>query len=165
MEAISRARYRSRQFFSSLRPRIDAGLRDEALRLLREPERALFASMTQRDQQHCLDVYRRLRIEGRDDRDLLVAALLHDAGKGRIAVWHRVAFVALDAIAPKAIDRIAAPGDGPGYRQALYRCRHHGELGARLAEAAGCSAAVVSLIGGSAQDEWSRALARADDAS
>lgn len=165
MQSIARARYRSRQFFSSLRPRVDRDLRDEALRLLREPERALFASMTPRDQQHCLDVYRRLRDEGHSDRDLLVAALLHDAGKGHVALWHRVAFVLLDAAAPRVLARVAAPGDGAGYREALYRCRHHAELGAQLAEAAGCSEAVVGLIRGDAKNEHVAALNRADDAS
>jgi hypothetical protein len=165
MQSIARARYRSRQFFSSLRPRVDAELREEALGLLREPERALFASMTARDQQHCLDVYRRLRDERHDDRDLLAAALLHDAGKGRVALWHRVAFVLLDAGAPGVLDRIAARGDGAGYREALYRCRHHGELGARLAEAAGCTEAVVALIRGDTKNELTAALSRADDAS
>jgi len=165
MQSIARARYRSRQFFSSLRPRVDTDLRDEALRLLREPERALFASMTPRDQQHCLDVYRRLRDERYDDRDLLVAALLHDAGKGHVALWHRVAFVLLDAAASRVVDRIAAPGDGAGYREVLYRCRHHAELGAQLAAAAGCSEAVVALIRGDTKDGNLAALSRADDAS
>lgn len=165
MQSIARARYRSRQFFSSLRPRVDADLREEALRLLREPERALFASMTPRDQQHCLNVYRRLRDERHDDRDLLVAALLHDIGKGRVALWHRVAYVLLDAAAPGVLGRIAAPGDGTGYREALYRCRHHAELGAQLAAAAGCSEAVVALIRGDTKNELSEALRRADDAS
>jgi hypothetical protein len=165
MQSIARARYRSRQFFSSLRPRVDAELRDEALRLLREPERALYESMTPRDQQHCLDVYRRLRDEGHADRDLLVAALLHDVGKGRIALWHRVAFVLLDAAAPGVLDRIATPGNGAGYREALDRCRHHGEIGAQLAAAAVCSETVVGLIRGATKNELSEALARADDAS
>lgn len=150
MRPASRAIYRSRQFFGSVRPRVDAALRDEAFRLLGEPQRALFSSMTVRDQQHCLAVYRRLRasFQGKDhnDSDLLVAALLHDAGKGRIALWQRVAYVLLAATAPRAIDRLARPGKGPGWRQALHRCRHHPALGAELARDAGCSPDTVALI-------------------
>ena len=147
MRVAVRAVYRSRQFFGALRPRIDAGLRTEALGPLREPERQLFEAMTRRDQQHCLEVYRRLRAQGHDDHDLLTAALLHDVGKGRIALWHRVAYVLLEAGAPGLLARLAAPNEGRGWRQALYRCRHHPKLGAELARRAGSSSAVVALIG------------------
>ena len=147
MRAAVRAVYPSRQFFGALRPRIDAGLRAEALGLLREPERRLFEAMNRRDQQHCLEVYRRLRAKGHDDADLLTAALLHDVGKGRIALWHRVAYVLLAAGAPGMVARLAAPGNGRGWRQALHRCRHHPKLGAELARRAGSPAAVVALFG------------------
>ena len=167
MGTIARARYRSRQFFGALRPRIDATLRDNAYALLHEPERRLFESMTPRDQQHCLDVYRRLLTQGHAGADLLTAALLHDAGKGRIALWHRVAYVLLEASSPGLLRRLAAPGDGPGWRQALYRCLHHPRLGAALAQAAGCSDQVVALIrgeGAAASRERLAALAGADEA-
>ncbi len=167
MRAPARALYRSRQFFGSLRPRVDADLRTEAFRLLREPERALFETMTPRDQQHCLDVYRRLRQEGHDDHHLLVAGLLHDVGKGRIALWHRVAYVLLEAWAPSLLDRLAVPGDGPNWRQAFYRCRHHPELGAELAHEAGSSDQVVALVRAEdfgALGERLLALQAADDA-
>ena len=165
MRPASRAIYRSRQFFGSVRPRVDAALRDEAFRLLSEPQRALFSSMTVRDQQHCLAVYRRLRAQRHDHSGLLVAALLHDAGKGRIALWQRVAFVLLDAAAPRAIDRLARPGDGPGWRQALHRCRHHPALGAELARAAGCSPDTVALIREDAAAGEALAALRAADES
>jgi len=161
MAALTRARYRARQFFGALRPRVDPSLRDEALALLSNGERALFESMTPRDQQHSLDVYERLRAQGHDDRDLLAAALLHDAGKGRIALWHRVAYV----LAPPALlDRVTEPGDGAGWRNALYRCRHHESLGAELARNAGANEQVVSLIRGDATgDARLVALHAADD--
>ena len=143
---MSRAIYRSRQFFGSLRPHVDRELRTEALALLSEPQRHLFDSMTLRDQQHCLDVYQRLRTQRHDDRDLLVAALPHDSGKGQIALWHRVAYVLLDAAAPSPLRRIAVAGGGPSWRQALYRCVHHPELGAQLAQQAGSSPRAVELI-------------------
>ena len=163
-----RAIYRSRQFLGSVRPRVDATLRDEAFRLLSDAQRALFATMTARDQQHCLAVYQRLcsSFQGKDDADLLVAALLHDAGKGRVALWHRVAYVLLAASAPRALDRIARAGDGPSWREALYRCRHHPAIGARLAAGAGCSPATVALIREDAAASGDRlaALHAADEA-
>ena len=144
MRVATRALYRSRQFFGGIRPRIDAELLTEALRLLSEPERRLFEAMTTRDQKHCLAVYAHLR--GQRDDDLLTAALLHDAGKGRIALWHRVAYVLLEAVSPPLLRRLAKSGDGPGWRQALDRCHRHPELGARLTEKAGSSSIVVALI-------------------
>ena len=162
MTALARARYRARQFFGALRPRVDPSLRDEALALLSEGERALFASMTARDQQHCLDVHQRLHEDGHADHDLLVAALLHDAGKGRIALWHRVAYVLSP---PALLDRVTEPGDGSGWRHALYRCQHHEQLGAELARQAGSSEHVIALIrGDDAADPRLVALHAADDA-
>jgi hypothetical protein len=168
MRAPPRPLYRSRQFFAALRPRIDPSLRDEAFGLLIEPQRRLFESMTRRDQQHCLDVYRRLRAADHDDLDLLTAALLHDAGKGPIALWHRVAFVLLDGAAPALLRRVARPGDGASWRATMYRCLHHEALGAQLARAAGSSERTATLIRGEGPSEDDRALVAlhaADEAS
>jgi hypothetical protein len=165
---LARALYRGRQFFGALRPRVDERARDEAHVLLSERERALFESMTARDQQHCLDVYGRLRELGQTDRDLLVAALLHDAGKGSISVWHRVTYVVLDNTSPGLLRRLAGSRDGAGWRGGLYRCVHHPELGARLAREAGSSDDTVALIAGDRRfrdDPRFIALETADDAS
>lgn len=135
--------------------------------MLTERERTLFLSMTPRDQQHCLNVYRHLREEGHEDDALLVAALLHDIGKGEVALWHRVTFVLLESGAPGLLQRYTSPGAGRGWRQALYRCLHHPRLGAQMAREAGCSEQVVALIGTSdddTADERLLALHAADDA-
>jgi hypothetical protein len=166
MRVASRALYRGRQFVGALRPRVDASLRADAYRRLTPPQRQLFETMTARDQQHCLEVYARLRAQGHDDGDLLTAALLHDSGKGRIALWHRVAFVVLQAAAPALLRRVARPGDGASWRQTMHRCLHHEALGAQLARAAGCSARTAALIRGegAAPDAALAALRAADDA-
>lgn len=166
MRVVVRALYRSRQLFGALRPRVGGDARDEAYALLSERERAVFESMTPRDRQHCLDVYRRLRAHGHDDTELLVAALLHDAGKGRIALWHRVAFVLLEASVPRLLRRLASPGNGSSWRQALYRCLRHPELGAEAAREAGSTQRVVTLIRSADYDELddgALALKAADD--
>lgn len=146
MRVATRALYRSRQFFGSVRPRVDADQKSRAFRLLSEPQQRLFLTMTRRDQQHCLAVYARLLQDGHDAADLLIAALLHDCGKGRIALWHRVVFVLLEATSPALLRRLALRGAGDGWRQALDRCLRHPELGADLTSAAGASAAVAALI-------------------
>ncbi|MCH8161164.1 MAG: HD domain-containing protein [Chloroflexi bacterium] len=165
MRLASRALYRSRQFFGSVRPRVDEALREQAFALLNDSQRTLFSSMTTRDQQHCLDVYNALREKGHDDSDLLIAALLHDAGKGTIELWHRVAFVVLERLSPRLLDRIARPGDGGDWRQALHRCRNHPELGAELARQAGSSERVVTLISEHGADDRQMAALKAADES
>ena len=168
MRALPRPLYRSRQFFSSLRPHVDPALRDEAFALLPEPARRLFDSMPPRDRQHCLTVYTRLRAAGHDDVDLLAAALLHDCGKGEVRLWHRVAFVLLQGAAPALLRRVALPGDGASWRAAMHRCLHHEALGAQLARAAGCSERTAALIRGEGvvgDDRGLAALHEADEAS
>ena len=165
MRLANRALYRSRQFFGSVRPHINESLLEQAFALLNDSQRHLFSSMTARDQQHCLDVYNALREQGHDDGDLLVAALLHDAGKGKIELWHRVAFVLLEATSPKLLDRFARPGDSKNWREALYRCRNHPELGAELAREASSSERVSSLISEHGADERQIAALKAADES
>jgi len=164
--AASRALYRARQFFVALRPNVDGDAWVEASALLSEGERKLFRSMMPRDQQHCLDTYRWLRKRWHQDPDLLTAALLHDVGKGRIALWHRVLFVILKAAAPWLLPRVVMPGDGAGWRHALYRCQHHEELGAGLLREAGSSEMVIALVRGDAGagEERLAALHAADEA-
>ena len=53
-------------------------------------QRRLFDTMHVADQRHGLDVVASLRAEGVKDRDVLLAGLLHDVGKGDTGVWPRV---------------------------------------------------------------------------
>ncbi|HEV2238004.1 MAG TPA: HD domain-containing protein, partial [Ktedonobacterales bacterium] len=81
--AKGRARYRVWQVWRNLTPRpLDA--RDEAVLAahLGPEARRLFATMSRADQRHSLDVWAALRARGHEEADLLVAALLHDCGKG-----------------------------------------------------------------------------------
>ena len=159
---MARALYRSRQVMHALAPRIDEGELAQARKLLSEAEAGLFLSMERRDQCHALAVLRRLRVES-EERPLLVAALLHDCGKGRVPVWLRIAKV----MAPWWLEWAAKPGD-QGWRVAAYRLREHAEIGATKAEAAGCEARTVRLIRGRVEPDeaWMYALlCRADDAS
>jgi hypothetical protein len=169
MSLLSRPAYRTRQFFSAFRARINPSERDEAASVLGPDLLTLFASMSPRDQRHCFDVYKVLRGYGCQDKNILVAALLHDAGKGRMAgarvrLWHRVAYVLLAARAPKLLDRIAN-GGGPSGLASLHR---HSERGAILADALGAPTPVVDLIRRhehpDSADEHLRLLRMADDA-
>ena len=141
----ARAAYRSRQFFGALRAQVGEEERLEVAAHLTPAEQALFYSMELRDQRHGLDTLGILRAGGERDPSLLAAALLHDVGKGRIRLWHRVAFVLLKAASPPLLCRLAA-GDGPGWRGAFARSLDHAERGAALAEAAGSTAETARLI-------------------
>lgn len=140
-----RLAYRARQFARAFTVKVHPQEWIEVERLLSPGELALFYGMTGSALRHGLAVYRHLRRMGTQDRDLLAAALLHDVGKGRLTVAHRVAAVVLEAIRPGQLKRVASP-QGPGWRRGLYDHLHHQELGAELAQRAGSSAVVVDLI-------------------
>jgi hypothetical protein len=114
-------------------------------------ELALFNSMHIADQRHGLDVvaWLRTRDEGTDraadpgDRDLLVAGLLHDAGKGWTGFVPRVAYSLGQAYGP-SVARFM--GWWPGMTRDLERLRTHAETSATLAKAVGCSPRTVELI-------------------
>ena len=95
------------------------------------------------DRRHGLDVVASLRAEGVREPDVLVAGLLHDAGKGETGVWPRVAY-ALGSRYGAWILRLAALI--PGVQAALERLRTHAETSASMAAAAGCSPRTVELI-------------------
>ena len=127
---------------------------------------ALFLSMSPADQRHCLDVYERLQAEGCRDNALLMAALLHDAGKApdgraRVRLWHRVAFVLTGPLPP--VQRLAARVSA-----GLRLLERHVDRGARLAESHGAPVEVVRLIRAvdkqAETDDLVRLLRAADDA-
>ena len=143
---LSRAWHRIRQFFGALRSRVTAGEREEAYRWLTPAERALFEAMMLRDQEHGIVVLGRVRrASAGDDPPLFAAALLHDSGKGRVALWQRTAHVMLNAAAPGLDARIASEA-GADWRRAFWRLRYHPDIGAELAARAGADPEVVRLI-------------------
>lgn len=143
---MARAWHRVRQFFGALRPRVTPQERHEAYRWLAEPQRTLFETMMLRDQQHGIIVLRRVRSASvTDDGALFAAALLHDCGKGRVALWQRIAHVSLAAVWPRLDGQIARE-DGAGWRQAFWRLRYHPDIGADLAAAANSDAETIRLI-------------------
>lgn len=132
-----------RQFRAHLRASVGPEERAGLVVWTTPAQLALFDRMHVADQRHGLDVVASLRAERVTDRDLLVAGLLHDAGKGQTGVWPRIAY-SLGQRYGEWIWRAAAivPGSGP----ALARLHTHADTSAMLAAAAGCSARTVALI-------------------
>ena len=132
-----------RQFRSHVTARVGADERAGLVDRLTPAQLALFDSMHVADRRHGLDVVATLRAEGVADPDVLLAGLLHDAGKGQTGVWPRVAY-SLGQAYGAWIWRAASVV--PGWRTALGRLRDHAEASARLAAEVGCSARTVELI-------------------
>lgn len=159
---------RVRQFVAHLRARVTSAEQAEALTLLSPEAGRLFAAMPVADRRHALDVVQHLRAAGHDDPELLAAALLHDAAKGdQMRLWHRVAGVLLEAVAPSVLARIALDREA-SWRYPFHLYLHHAELSARAASEAGCSARTAALIRGAGEDADAPALTAlrvADEAS
>jgi hypothetical protein len=134
---------KTRQFRSHVRARVGARERDELAGWLSPSQLALFDTMHPADRRHGLDVAATLRAEGATDADVVVAGLLHDAGKGDTGVWPRIAF-SLGQRYGRWVWRIA--GLMPGWRVAINRLETHAESSASLAEVAGCTPRTVALI-------------------
>jgi hypothetical protein len=132
-----------RQFRSHVRARVGSDERAGLVDWLTPAQLELFDRMHVADRRHGLDVVRTLRSEGVADREVLLAGLIHDAGKGPTGVVPRIAY-ALGQGYGSWVWRIArlAPGMAP----ALDRLRVHAETSARLAATAGCSPRTVELI-------------------
>ncbi len=129
---------------------------------------SLFASMPVADRRHGLDVAEELLRAGHDDPDLLGAALLHDAAKGhRMRLWHRVAGVLLEALAPSVLRRLASSAPA-SWRHPFHLYLHHAPMSAELALDAGCTPRLAAFVRGeAAAGEDARllhALTVADDA-
>ena len=160
--------HRVGQFVAHVRARVDPS--EEALveRILPPSAQMLFREMPVADRRHGLDVAHRLLASGHDDRDLLAAALLHDAGKGhRLRLWHRVSGVVLEAVAPGALRRMASP-DPRSWRYPFHIYLHHEAISAQMAVSAGCEPRTGSFIRGQPRETdapLQAALKAADDAS
>ena len=132
-----------RQTKRHLLARVPARERDAVAAWLRPAELAVFDAMHVADRRHGLDVVAALRAGGETDPEVLVAGLLHDAGKGDAGMIPRIVH-ALGQAGMGWVARVV--GWWPGMRATLQRLHDHAELSARLAEAAGCSARTVELI-------------------
>jgi len=123
--------------------RVPARERDPLVTWLSPAQLAVFDAMHVADRRHGLDVAAALRAGGTEDPEVLLAGLLHDAGKGDTGLIPRVVF-SLGEARMTWVGRLVGPL--PGMRRALVRLREHAEVSAQMALAAGCSTRTVELI-------------------
>ena len=114
---------------------------------------ACFRQMPVDAQRHSLNVLTTLQRAGWHDPDLAAAALLHDSGKVAASAagltfnaWIRTALVLMEAVAPRLAARLAAEDATGGWRYLLHVHLAHPRIGARWAEADGCSPLTCWLI-------------------
>jgi hypothetical protein len=159
--------HRVEQFFGHLTARVASDELAIVERILPGSAWPLFVAMPVADRRHGLDVAQRLMAAGVDDQDVLCAALLHDAAKGRrLRLWHRVIGVLLEAVAPRLLGRLADRDQSE--RNPYYLYLRHAELSAEAALRAGCSERTAAFIRGranSADAGLAVALHEADEAS
>lgn len=132
-----------RQFRAHLGARVTPAERAELATWLTSAELGLFDAMHVADRRHGLDVVATLREHGATDRDLLVAGLLHDCGKGRTGVIPRVLWSLGESLGSWVL---VVPRAVPSLRRALDRLRDHAELSAGQLRAAGASDRTVELV-------------------
>lgn len=132
-----------RQFRAHLRASVSPAERSGLEAWLSAPQLALFDGMHVADRRHGLDVCATLRAEGVTDPDVILAGLLHDAGKGQTGIWPRVVYALGEALGSWVwrVSRVV-----PGFGAALRRLDGHAQTSAALAAAAGCSPRTVELI-------------------
>src|SRR5512137_9129 len=126
---------RVRQARAHVMARVGDDERAELTAWLTPSELALFDAVPAADRRHGLDVVAHLRALGARDRDLLLAGLLHDCGKGHdVRLVHRVAW----SLGERYGAWMIAPAlPVPWFRAGIDRIRDHATTSADLMIAAG----------------------------
>jgi hypothetical protein len=142
-----RVRYRARQFWQAVSAVTAAEDLAQAEAVLTPPLMELFMRLQKSEQVHSLRLYRQLVEAGERQRDLLVAALLHDIGKSRfpLRLWERALIVIARAIFPASSRRWGQEAPR-GWHKPFVVAEQHPAWGADLAAQAGASPLAVALI-------------------
>ena len=149
LERAHRAYYRVWQFSQAVRAAVTPEEITLVSDMLTGPEQDLFKAMPLVDQRHCLDVFYTLRRCSCEDKVVLKAALLHDAGKsynGRtMRLSERVVVVLLDAVWTGIVVLLASAKPNSS-RYGFYLHANHERLGADLLSRAGSEPGVITLV-------------------
>lgn len=148
-----RIRRRIRQFVGGITASVSADDLQQAAEFLPTAGLNRFRQMPVDAQRHSLNVLTTLQRAGWHDRELAAAALLHDVGKLAAAAagltfnaWVRTALVLVETLAPTVAVRLTVDDATGGWRYLLHVHMAHPRIGARWADADGCSALTCWLI-------------------
>jgi putative nucleotidyltransferase with HDIG domain len=135
-------RDRIRQFREANRP---PAAEDFALarQFLEDTLLRMFEAQHPRDIRHGAATARWLLDRGHDDHGLILAALLHDIGKGEQRPMDRVIYVLASASWTAGL--LARTDSKVTLRRAVHRSLHHSEMGAEMLAAAGAPPPVSEL--------------------
>ena len=144
---------RIRQFVRGVTASVSIEDLQQAAQILPPAGLNRFRQMPVDAQRHSLNVLTSLQRAGWDDPDLAAAALLHDAGKLAAAkaglsfnAWVRTALVLMETLAPGLAARLTLEDVTGGWRYLLHVHLTHPRIGARWADADGCSPLTCWLI-------------------
>lgn len=151
--STDRILYRTRQFWHALGSAPSSEGIALAWTLLTPPQQLIFNRMLRSEQAHSLRVLDALLDQREENKDLLVAALLHDVGKSRfpLHLWERVVIVLAKIICPGCAKRWGERVTGDEqvlrrWRRAYIIAEEHPAWGAEMAAEAGCSQLTINLI-------------------
>jgi hypothetical protein len=141
--------HRIRQGIAAIRPARDV-LDDSNLATWLTPDQcAAFRELPRHDRNHLYQVGQIMTDRAPDNRDLIVAAFLHDLGKANqgfhVRAIDRVAKVLLQAVSLRVLMFLATPPP-TRLRGGLVLAVHHPEIGAQIAKDLGCSDRTCWLI-------------------
>ncbi len=145
--------YRVRQFWRTIFVKTDPIELERAMAILTTEQAGLFSQLQPAEKEHALVMVRKLTVQGENQPDLLMAALLHDVGKLRYRLHplERTMVVLVKAVIPgKAHQWGSLPPAGwdevPAWRRAFVVAEQHAEWGAQLAHQVGVSSLAETLI-------------------
>ena len=139
--------YRARQYWHALIDSPAPEDLEQARRILPTPLMDLFMQLQGSEQVHSLRIHERLQEQNEVNKDLLVAALLHDVGKIRypLHLWERVLIVVSNSLFPEIV-KTWGQGEPRGWRRSFVVAEQHPAWGAEMAAKAGASLMAVALI-------------------
>ncbi len=145
--------YRLRQFWLTIFVRADPVEIERVKFILNARQMELFSQLQPAEKAHAVELVRKLKEQGENQPDLLVAALLHDIGKLRYILnpVERSMIVLAQAVSPGLARRWGRqPSQNyntlPRWRKAFVLAEHHPAWGAEMARNAGVSSLAQTLI-------------------
>jgi hypothetical protein len=136
-------RTKIRQTLAYVRASVAPSERDAVAAWLTPAQLALFDAMHVADRRHGLDVVASLRAGDTNDPEVLLAGLLHDAGKGQTSIAPRIVYALGQGYGPWVW---RAASVLPPMGRALRRLQDHAATSAVMAAEAGCPPRTVELI-------------------